>query len=271
MELKILAPLWGHEHLSQLQFLDKMRLAGYDGFDMWLPNGTAERKQLYNYVQKYQLLIVAQQHQAAGNNFDEFKTSYLKNLQACAQAAPLLINSHTGRDYFSFEQNLELFDIAAGFTEKTGVAVAHETHRGRALYSPAVAAAYFKARPQLNITADLSHWVCVSESMLQNFTAILSESFLRTRHVHARIGFEQGPQVPDPRAPEWDYALQNFLTWWDKIAARHLAQKSKYLTITTEFGPQPYMPAIPFTNSPVAGQFEINCFMKDVLKKRYQA
>jgi hypothetical protein len=29
------------------------------------------------------------------------------------------------------------------------------------------------------------------------------------------------------------------------------------------------MPAIPFTNSPVADQFEINCYMKDLLTQRY--
>ncbi len=29
-----------------------------------------------------------------------------------------------------------------------------------------------------------------------------------TVHVHARVGYEQGPQVPDPRLPEWRYALE---------------------------------------------------------------
>ena len=37
MNIKILSPLWGHEHMSQQDFLDKIRLAGYDGFDMWVP------------------------------------------------------------------------------------------------------------------------------------------------------------------------------------------------------------------------------------------
>lgn len=270
MELKIFAPGWGYEHLQQMEFLDRMRLAGYDGFDMWLPAANAARSELFNYLQKHQMPIVVQQHQAAGNTFDEFKTAYLKNLHNCAEAEPLRINSHTGRDYFTFEQNLQLFDVAFEFTVKTGVDVVHETHRKRALYSPGLANEYFKAREQLQITADFSHWTCVTESMLDNFSDILHTAIQRTGHIHSRVGFEQGPQVGHPAAPEWAYALQKFLGWWDKIAELHQQRNSQYLTITTEFGPQPYMPSIPFTNKPVADQFEVNCFMKDMVRERYK-
>jgi hypothetical protein len=44
---------------------------------------------------------------------------------------------------------------------------------------------------------------------------------------------------------------------------------AKLLTFTTEFGPPPYLPKIPFKNEPVADQFEINVFMKDLLRQRY--
>lgn len=269
MELKVFAPGWGYEHMDQRDFLDMVRLAGYDGFDMWLPADDALRKELFDYLQKHQLNIVVQQHQAAGNTFNDFKKAYLENLHNCAEANPLFINSHTGRDYFTFEQNLQLFDIAFEFTAKTGVNVVHETHRKRALYSPGLANEYFKAREQLRITADFSHWTCVTESMLDNFTEIVDEAIQRAGHIHSRVGFEQGPQVGHPGAPEWDYTLQKFLGWWDRIAESRLQQNSKYLTITTEFGPQPYMPSIPFSNTPVADQFEVNCYMKDLVRERY--
>lgn len=269
MELKVFAPGWGYEHMDQRDFLDMVRLAGYDGFDMWLPADDALRKELFDYLQKHQLNIVVQQHQAAGDTFNDFKKAYLENLHNCAEANPLFINSHTGRDYFTFEQNLQLFDIAFEFTAKTGVNVVHETHRKRALYSPGLANEYFKAREQLRITADFSHWTCVTESMLDNFTEIVDEAIQRAGHIHSRVGFEQGPQVGHPGAPEWDYTLQKFLGWWDRIAESRLQQNSKYLTITTEFGPQPYMPSIPFSNTPVADQFEVNCYMKDLVRERY--
>ncbi len=128
----------------------------------------------------------------------------------------------------------------------------------------------FSKRKEFLITADFSHWVCVTESMLQNFTETVDEAIIRSRHIHARVGFEQGPQVSDPSAPEWKYALDIFLGWWDRIVEVNANNSCKILPLTTEFGPQPYMPSIPFINQPVADQFEINCYMKDLLYERYK-
>jgi len=246
-----------------------MKQAGYDGFDTWVPDDPNEKKLLFDYLQKYEMHIVTHQHQAGGSNFEEFKSSFLKNLFICAEPNPILINSHTGKDYFSLEQNLQLIDVAQEFSEKTGITVAHETHRGRVGYCPQMINEIFVSRKDFSITADFSHWVCVTESMLQNFSEILDEAINRTKHIHARVGFEEGPQVPDPRGPEWKYALDNFLKWWDRIIQVNAKADCKILPITTEFGPQPYMPSIPFTNKPIANHFEINCFMKDLLNDRY--
>jgi hypothetical protein len=180
-----------------------------------------------------------------------------------------MINSHTGRDYFSFEENLQLIDIASEFSDKHNIKIAHETHRGRFAYSPPVTEKYFEARSNFSITADLSHWVCVTESFLENFSHIVTEAIDRTRHIHARIGYEEGPQVPDPRGLEWSGALARFLNWWDLIIENQKKQETPIFTITTEFGPPPYMPVLPFSNKPVADQFEINYYMKELLTNRY--
>jgi hypothetical protein len=247
-----------------------MKDAGYDGFDTWVPDNECEKKQLFDYLQKHEMYIVTHQHQAFGNNFHEFKKSFLKYLNICAEPNPILINSHTGKDYFTLEQNLQLIDIAQEFSEKMGITVLHETHRGRVGYSPQMTAEIFKMRKNFFITADFSHWVCVTESMLENFSAIMDEAIKRSKHIHLRIGFEQGPQVSDPRAPEWKYALDHFLNWWDRIVDTNDIYKTKILPLTTEFGPKPYMPIIPFSNTPVADQFNINCYMKDLVQLRYQ-
>lgn len=269
MQIKILCPVWGHEHIKTELFLDNVRCAGYDGVETWIPADVVARKQLLDYLQKHEMHIVAHQHEADGKNFTEFKTSFLKQIQLCANAGPILINSHTGKDYFSFEQNLELIDIAQEFSEKSGIMIVHETHRGRLGYSPQMIEEYFEKRKDFLITADFSHWVCVTESMLQNFSSIVDEAIIRSRHIHARVGFEQGPQVSDPRAPEWNNAVNVFLSWWDRIIQCNAALNCKLMPLTTEFGPVPYMPTIPFTHKPVADQFEINCYMKDVLKDKY--
>jgi hypothetical protein len=128
---------------------------------------------------------------------------------------------------------------------------------------------YMEARPDLLLTADFSHWVCVTESMLENFTGPLGVAIGRARHVHARVGYEEGPQVPDPRAPEWEETTGRHLQWWDRIVEGRRGYGAAMLTFTTEFGPPPYMPREPFTQRPVADQFEINCYMKDLLRERY--
>jgi hypothetical protein len=271
MEIKILCPLWGHEHLPIQVFLDKINAVGFDGVDTWLPADNADKKLLYDYLQKKEMFIVTHQHEAAGSTFKKFKESFSANLIKCAEPKPVLINSHTGRDHFSFQQNLELIDIGEEFTAKTGIIVAHETHRGRFGYCPQMIADFFKVRSDFKLTADLSHWVCVTESMLESFEDTLAETISRTRHIHARIGFEQGPQVPDPAAPEWQYAVDKFVSWWDSIVNYNRLLNREVFTFTTEFGPPPYMPVTPFTLKPVADQFAVNCFMKNLLKERYQA
>jgi sugar phosphate isomerase/epimerase len=269
MQIKILSPLWGYEQENLASIIEKIAMAGYDGIDTHVPDSTAGRKKLLDCLESHQLSLVVQQHQAQGDTFEEFKQSFLHYLKISAEANPMLINSHTGRDHFSFEQNLELIDAAQSFSEKSGIETVHETHRGRFAFSPLVAKEYFSARPGLNITADLSHWVCVTESFLEHFAETLDEAIARTRHIHARAGYTQSPQVPDPRAPEWQEAVNIFFSWWDKMIEAQAAAGRKILTITTEFGPPPYLQTVPFTGEPVADQFEINCFMKDKLRKRY--
>lgn len=269
MEVKLLSALWGYEDQPLEFMLDRIAGAGYQGVDTFMPEDAGERKRLLRELRSRGLSLIAQQYQAEGAEFAAFKSSYLHYLALSAEGEPLLINSHTGRDYFSFDQNLELTDIAQAFTERTGITVSHETHRGRFLYSPGEAARYFAARPEMRITADLSHWVCVSESFLENFPEPLGEAIRRATHVHARIGYEEGPQVPDPRAPEWADVASRFLGWWDAIVEHQYQAGAPFITITTEFGPPPYMPLQPFTAQPVADLFEVNCYMLDVLTARY--
>ena len=261
--------MWGFEHLDITSYCHRIKEAGYDGLDTWIPENPAVQRQLFEALQKEELLLVSHQHQARGEHFEDFKESFLHYLEFSTQGAPLLINSHTGKDHFSFRQNLELIDLAAEFSYKKGFVIAHETHRGRVGFHPGVMQDYFDARPELVITADLSHWVCTSESFLDNFQKPLEQAIHRARHIHARVGFEEGPQIPDPRGGEWKYAMDKFFGWWDSMVESRRKSGAKLLTFTTEFGPPPYMPMLPFKNEPVADQFEVNSFMKDLLRQRY--
>ena len=122
--------------------------------------------------------------------------------------------------------------------------------------------------PGLRITFDVSHWCNVSESLLQDQQETVDIALQRVDHVHARIGHPEGPQVNDPRAPEWDDAMKAHFAWWDKIVEIKKQQGDR-LTILTEFGPPTYMPTLPYTQEPLADQWAINVHMKELLRKRY--
>lgn len=266
MDVLILAPQWGLEHLTFEDFIIKITDAGFDGIDTWIPMEAEERKAFIKLLQRYQVPVVCHQHQAYGNNIDEFCRSFEYYLNLSLECNPILINSHSGRDYFSIDEQLKVIDTAYEFSVKNNIRVVHETHRGRLNFSPYNAKTLFDLRPDMKVTADLSHWVCVTESYLEHCEDIVGETILRAEHIHARVGHPQAPQVTDPRVDEWRPATDKFMAWWMSIVKHKRAIKAKTLTITPEFGPPPYMPTLPVSGKPIADQFEINCYMKDLIR-----
>jgi len=220
-------------------------------------------------VHKYNLKIIAHQFQAAGD-FETYYQSYRKVLNISTGFAPLFVTSKTGRSCWSFEQNSRLIDLASEIESLSGIEIYHETHRKHFLSSAETSVKYLNHFPGLRITADLSHWVCASETLLEHQPEIVEKTIEHTEHIHARVGYEEGPQVPDPRAPEWGMHLDTFLQWWQKVVDRFKTEGRGYLTITPEAGPSPYTWNLPFTREPVSDFFEINCWMKDYLKKHLQ-
>ncbi len=121
----------------------------------------------------------------------------------------------------------------------------------------------------MRITADFSHWVCVTESYLENFENEIEEAIKRTEHIHARVGFTEGPQIPDPRSPFWKEQVDFFLKLWERIISYQKSIGTETFTVTPEFGPQPYMWSTLKDNSPVADQWEINLFMKKIMEDKF--
>jgi len=266
MQILLLATQWGAEDLHFEDFIDRTINAGYDGIDTWVPESAADRRQYRQLLNQYNLPVVCHQHQAAGNSIAEFCRSFEYYLNLCMEWDPIVINSHSGRDYFTLDEQLKVLDVASEFSAKNNITVAHETHRGRIGFSPYNAAQLFALRPEMRITADFSHWVCVTESFLENCSAVLLEAMARTSHVHARVGFPQGPQVPDPRVAEWRFASDLFLKWWLEIISLRRKQGASQLTITPEFGPPPYMQTLPATGESVSNQFELNNYIKNQIE-----
>ncbi|MGN6341589.1 MAG: sugar phosphate isomerase/epimerase family protein [Ginsengibacter sp.] len=266
METKILCPQWGLEHLPVEDFFSMVKNAGYDGVDTWLPERKEERREFVRLLEEYDLSIVSHQHQAHGRTIAEFCKSFEYYLELSLECEPILINSHSGRDYFTLDEQLQVIDVAQNFAAKNNIRVAHETHRGRIGFSPVNLRDLFKLRPEMKITADFSHWVCVTESFLEMFGEELDEAIHKTEHIHARVGFTEGPQIPDPRLPNWQQPVRFFMDIWKKILEYQRSLGTNIFTVTPEFGPPPYMWTNPETSEPITNQWEVNRYMKDLLQ-----
>ena len=269
MKIKIFCPQWGHEHLDIEDFFAKVKDAGFDGVDTWLPENKCERNRFVRLLGEYDFSMVSHQHQAKGNNIEEFCKSFEYYLQLSLESDPILINSHSGRDYFTLEEQLKVIDTAENFSIKNNIRIPHETHRGRIGFGPVNSRDLFKLRPAMRITADFSHWVCVTETYFENFENEVDEAIKRSEHIHARVGFIEGPQISDPRLPFWQKEVQFFLGLWEKILTHHQSIGTDVFTITPEFGPPPYMWTNTEDNSPIANQWDINLFMKNLLKEKF--
>lgn len=270
MQIKFFCPRWGMEHLSYEETFRRAKEAGYDGIDTSVPFDARAKEEIKNASQSYELEVIGVQHASNGRNAEEYLNEFRQHIDNILSINPLFISSQTGRDFFDFADNQKIFEYARRVTEQTGVPIYHETHRNKALFYPKISAQFIDTFPFLQLTADLSHWCNVSESYLQDQTGSVQKAIGRARYLHARVGHTQGPQVTDPRAPEWQEALQHHLAWWDAIVAARRADGTKVLVILPEFGPVPYMTLDPKTGQPLGDQWEINLYMRDLLKVRYQ-
>jgi sugar phosphate isomerase/epimerase len=94
------------------------------------------------------------------------------------------------------------------------------------------------------------------------------------RQVHRKIlsdhGLDQGPQVPDPRAPEFAPALRAHEIWWSRLLRGMRQRKISCATMTPEFGPDGYLHLEPFTQHPVADLWELNKWIGQRQKARFK-
>ncbi len=168
MKLQFFCPRWGSESLSWDAFCGKVKQAGFDGVEAGVPFDEIEMQAMQTALHQHQLLFIGQYWQSFEKDFTAHKNAYLFHLRHLAKLNPVKIDAQTGKDYFSFEQNKELFDVAAAFTKETGIVVAHETHRNKALFAAHVTKQFLEKIPSLSITADFSHRCNVAESFLED-------------------------------------------------------------------------------------------------------
>ena len=264
--LKIMATSWGFPGSTEA-FCKQAKEAGYDGIEVWYPTEPADQKALQAATDKHQLLVG---FLAAGSDADfaTHQQQFKKSIKDALSLKPQFINCHSGRDYFSFEQNRQLIEFTVEQASASGIPIYHETHRARILFAAHVARRFLEAIPDLRLTLDVSHWCNVHASLLQDQSEAVQAALQRTDHVHSRIGHAESPQVTDPRDPAWQAAVQAHFAWWDAVVKAKVDQ-GQSLTMTTEFGPPHYMASVPYTGQPLANQWDINVYMMQQWRERY--
>jgi hypothetical protein len=261
MKIKTFKALWGMQGSLDEQ-VERIKKAGYDGVEAaWQFSPPAEQRRLKLLLKRHRLgfipLILA-------DTFKEYKDLLTRSLDF----NPIQVTAHSSRDSLGLLEQIEFFRGAVELERELKIDVGHETHRHRALYSPWASRPILEAVPELRLTADLSHWCCVCESMLEDAGGELQLVYERTIHIHGRVGYAEGPQVNDPRAPENFYALKAHEAWWESIKKTQKRQGRRLLTFTPEFGPPQYMHEIPYTRQPVADLWEICDWMHQRYRKK---
>ncbi len=254
VKLRLFRHLWGIGRPWEEVF-PQIKAAGYEGIETGLP-APADEHRFMTLMQEHGFAYIAQ-IVTSGNSVDEHLKSFAGHLQQAKTLNPLFVNAHSGQDSFSEEESHAFFAQALRLEEESGIGVAHETHRGRILYNPWVTKRLLEHFPSMRLCADFSHWVLVGERLLDDQADAIRLCAARTLHIHARVGYEEGPQVPDPRAPEYRAHVEAHERWWEWVWAAQAAHEVASSTLTPEFGPPGYMHTLPYTAMPVADLWAI--------------
>lgn len=274
MKIKFLCTYWGSENLTAKQFLDSVIQNGYEGVEINFPEEDSFIEEflgelkIIRETKNPDFIFIAQQVLPnKSETVEEYCVRLQQRLEFLTKLKPNFINSHTGKDFFEFSENCKIIELTEQIARESGIPIWHEIHRGRFSFHLKTLHKYLDIFPKMKLIADFSHFCVVSESNLEDQKELLERVLPNIKHIHARVGFEQSPQVNNPFAPEWENHLNQYMNWWKRIIEIKSNQNAEYISITPEFGPFPYMPQEPFTLKPLSNQWEVNLEMKNYLQQ----
>ena len=187
---------------------------------------------------------------------------FRRKLAAALPLNPIRITTLTGADFWDFSTACRFFGELLEIAKAAGTEVCVETHRSRPTFHPRQTARLLDELPDLMLTLDVSHWCVVCERAVAAIAAWMEPIEWRVRHVHARVGYDQGPQVPDLESPWHREDLASHLACWQRIAAMQ-----EIFTVTPEFGPDGYAHLDPRSGEPWADIRAQNRWLGETLKR----
>lgn len=263
MELELYRTLWGvTDSLSDIA--PQLKQAGFDGVEGRVPLDETQRLAFKHQLEETGLSYIAIiftggdviPDQSLG--MEEHLHTLETQLEYAKQLDARFVNVLAGNDRWPMETQVEFFSRAVGIAKQAGITCSFETHRGTSLYSPWLTLELMQRVPDMMFTMDISHWFLVCERLLNRPEDDLTDYLQRVFHIQARVGYDQGAQVPHPADPEYQTELKFHQQLWQQVWQYHQQQGRKITTMTTEFGPDGYLHHLPFTNVPVADLWSLN-------------
>jgi len=242
----------------------------YDGIEAPVPETAAECRAYRTWDVPYlaEVCTGGSYAPASSVTLETHLSQFVTQVERAAEAGAVLANCLAGSDSWPLTMAVDFYESAMSAGTRAGVELSFETHRSRPMFHPWSTRELLRAVPSLQVTCDFSHWCVVCERMIDDESA-LALATDRARHVHARVGYAQGPQVPDPRAPEFHAELARHEAWWDRIWDSAEARGFSSFPMTPEFGPDGYLHHAPFTNEPVSDLLTVNDWMAERQQKRF--
>lgn len=274
MDIRFYKTQWGFSG-TWSEFAQAAKEDGYDGLEAPVPFDLTGQRELRAALEDHDFDLIAEICTAGSYvpdrraSMTEHIDSFRRKLDAALALSPRQLNCMAGCDAWPLNQSVEFFGQLLEVVQPTGLMISFETHRSRTLFNPWIARDLALALPDLFFTCDFSHWCVVCERLIDTEDDALSVIYPRARHIHGRIGYDQGPQVPHPAAPEYATALEAHQRWWEQCWQAMKSAGMPVTTMTPEFGPDGYLHHLPFTNAPVADLRQINHWVMNTEREHF--
>ena len=275
MQLNIFKTLWGFTDSIEVAVNQALQ-ANMQGIEGAAPESISAQQHMSALLKDHDLQYIAE-ITTAGSYVPERHASLQAHLESLKQKLehsvtlePLFVTCLGGCDAWTENQSAEFFHAALELAAEYDLTICFETHRSRSLFNPWVTQRMVEQIPEMLLTVDFSHWCVVCERLMNTELDVIHNIADRVQHIHARVGYDQGPQVPDPRAPEYEYALRAHQSWWEIIWQSQIRRQFAFSTMTPEFGPDGYLHLQPYTQEPVSDLWELNCWMAEEQTRHFK-
>jgi hypothetical protein len=296
-----------HKHQMQLTlsiYTDGAFNAGDNQFELWGGAHAGYTTPTSAHEMAYALFQRTKHHEDEGNTgnyeapyeateqrqssllqtvLDKHETSFKEQVAACYDifgdrrdgGLLTLVIGHDLRDNFPWAAAADYFRKVLPWEQENNYIVAHETHRKRFLHTPWGIRDFFLKYPDIRsnikLCADYSHLMCVAE--VDTTDPVLNQvmDFLapNVTHTQCRVGYDHGPQVVDPRSPEWIHYMEGSERWWDNVWQSQQQRGFEITTMIAEHGAPTYQACVPGTDQPLADIWDVNHWVQLRRQQRF--